>query len=87
MLEKLGIAARIEEMDGASKSMQALVGGGYEVASTGYMVLLDLASQQRQLRGFVVMQRLPVLLAAIVSPRASPACARYGGSQRKEISE
>ena len=68
--EKLGIAARIEEMDGASKSMQALVGGSIEVASTGYMVLLDLASQQRQLRGFVVMQRFPGF-AAIVSPRAS----------------
>ena len=52
------------------KSMQALVGGSIEVASTGYMVLLDLASQQRQLRGFVVMQRFPGF-AAIVSPRAS----------------
>lgn len=68
--QKQGIVAHVEEMDGASKSMQALLGGSIDVASAGYISLLDLMSQQRPLRGFVLMQRLPGF-AAMVSPRAS----------------
>jgi sulfonate transport system substrate-binding protein len=68
--EKQGVVASVEEMDGASKSMQALLGGSIDVASGGYISLLDLMSQQRPLRGFVLMQRLPGF-AAMVSPRAS----------------
>lgn len=69
-LERQGVVARIEEMDGASKSLQALLGGSIDVASAGYISLLDLMSQKRSLRGFILMQRLPGF-AAIVSPRAS----------------
>jgi NitT/TauT family transport system substrate-binding protein len=68
--EKHGLTVRIEETEGASKSIQALVGGSVDVAACGYLQVLDLVAQGRPLRAFLVIQRLPGF-AAIVSPRAS----------------
>jgi NitT/TauT family transport system substrate-binding protein len=68
--EKHGLTVKIEETEGASKSMQALLGGSVDVAACGYLQTLDLVAQGRPLRAFLVMQRLPGFVA-IVSPRAS----------------
>jgi NitT/TauT family transport system substrate-binding protein len=67
---KHGLTVKLEETEGASKSIQALLGGSVDVAACGYMQTLDLVAQGRPLRAFLVMQRLPGF-AAIVSPRAS----------------
>jgi NitT/TauT family transport system substrate-binding protein len=68
--EKHGLTVKFEETAGASKSIQALLGGSVDVAACGYLQTLDLVAQGRPLRSFFVMQRLPGF-AAIVSPRAS----------------
>ena len=68
--KKHGLTVTIEETEGASKSIQALLGGSVDVAACGYLQTLDLVAQGRPLRAFLVMQRLPGF-AAIVSPRAS----------------
>jgi NitT/TauT family transport system substrate-binding protein len=51
--------------------MQALVGGGVEVAASDYLTLLDVRSQGQPIRQFVLLQKLPGF-AAVVSPKASP---------------
>jgi NitT/TauT family transport system substrate-binding protein len=61
---------KIEEMEGAPKSIQALFGGSVDVVAGGYLQFLDLVAQGRPLRAFLLMQRFPGF-AAIVSPRAS----------------
>ena len=68
--KKHGLTVTIEETEGASKSLQALLGGSVDVAACGYLQTLDLVAQGRPLRAFLVMQRLPGF-AVIVSPRAS----------------
>ena len=62
------LAVRIEETKG--NPMVALVGGSLDVISGGYLQVLDLVSQGRPLRAFLLMQQFPGF-AAIVSPRAS----------------
>jgi NitT/TauT family transport system substrate-binding protein len=68
--QKHGLTVTIEETEGASKSIQALLGGSVDVAACGYLQTLDLVAQGRPLRAFFVMQRL-LGFAAIVSPGAS----------------
>jgi NitT/TauT family transport system substrate-binding protein len=68
--DRHGLTVKIEETEGASKSIQALLGGSVDVAACGYLQTLDLVAQGRPLRAFFVMQRLPGF-AAIVSPLAS----------------
>jgi NitT/TauT family transport system substrate-binding protein len=66
--EKQELTVKIEETKG--NSLVALVGGSLEVVASGYLQVLDLVSQGRPLRAFVLMQQFPGF-AAIVSPRAS----------------
>jgi NitT/TauT family transport system substrate-binding protein len=68
--KKHGLTVTIEETEGASKSIEALLGGSVDVAACGYLQTLDLVAQGRPLRAVLVMQRL-LGFAAIVSPRAS----------------
>jgi NitT/TauT family transport system substrate-binding protein len=68
--EKHGLTVKLQETEGASKSIQALLGGSVDVAACGYLQTLDLLAQGRPLRAFLVMQRLPGF-AVLVSPRAS----------------
>jgi NitT/TauT family transport system substrate-binding protein len=70
IFEKHGLSVKIDETEGASKSIQALLGRSVDVAACGYLQILDLVAQGRPFRAFLVMQRFPGF-AAIVSPRAS----------------
>jgi len=68
--QKEGLAVRIEETEGTPKSMIALLAGTVDAVAGGYLQLLDLVSQGRPMRAFLLMQRFPGFVA-IVSPRAS----------------
>ena len=61
---------RIEETEGATKTMTALLAGTVDIAAAGYMQALDLVAQGRPVRAFLLIQQLPGL-ALLVSPRAS----------------
>jgi NitT/TauT family transport system substrate-binding protein len=63
------IQVRLDEA-GVATSMQALVGGGVEVAASDYLTLLDVRRQGQPIRAFVLLQKLPGF-AAVVSPKAS----------------
>ena len=66
-----GIEVRLDEAPGSAKSMQALIGGSVEAAASDYLTLLNVTSQGQGVRAFVLLQKLPDLVAA-VSPKASP---------------
>jgi NitT/TauT family transport system substrate-binding protein len=66
---KEGIHVRLDET-GVATTMQALVGGGVEVAASNYLTLLDVRNQGQPIREFVLLQKLPGF-AAVVSPKAS----------------
>jgi NitT/TauT family transport system substrate-binding protein len=68
--EKQNLAVKIEETEGAPKSLVALLAGSTDVAAAGYLQLLDLVAQGRPLRAFFLMQRFPGF-AAVVLPRSS----------------
>jgi NitT/TauT family transport system substrate-binding protein len=65
-----GIQVRLDEA-GVATAMQALVGGGVDVAATDYLTLLDVRSEGQPIREFVLLQKLPGF-AAVVSPKAAP---------------
>jgi NitT/TauT family transport system substrate-binding protein len=68
--EKQNLTVKIEETEGAPKSLVALLAGSADVAAAGYLQVLDLVTQGRPLRAFLLMQRLPGF-AAVVLPRPS----------------
>ena len=68
--EKQNLDVRIEETEGAPKSMTALLAGTVDVIAGGYLQTLDLVAQGRQLRAFLLIQQFPGQ-ALVVSPRAS----------------
>lgn len=67
-----GIQMQLDETGGASKSLEALLGGSVDVAAIDYLALLNVAAHGQPVRGFVLMTKLPGF-AAIVSPKASAA--------------
>jgi NitT/TauT family transport system substrate-binding protein len=67
---KQNLAVKIDETEGAPKSILALLAGTVDVVAGGYLQVLDLVSQGRQLRAFLLMQQFPGF-AAVVLPRAS----------------
>jgi NitT/TauT family transport system substrate-binding protein len=68
--EKQNLTVKIEQTEGAPKSVMALLAGTVDAVAGGYLQALDLVSQGRPLRAFLVMQRFPGF-AAVVLPRAS----------------
>ena len=68
--DRQNMAVKIEETEGAPKSMTALLAGTVDVISGGYLQALDLVAQCRPIRAFLLMQQLPGL-ALVISPRAS----------------
>ena len=68
--DRQNLTVRIEETEGVSKSVTALLAGTADIAAVGYLQALDLVAQGRPVRSFLLMQQLPGL-ALIVSPRAS----------------
>ncbi len=68
--DRHNLTVRIEETEGVSKSVTALLAGTVGIAAVGYLQALDLVSQGRPVRAFLLMQQLPGI-ALIVSPRAS----------------
>jgi NitT/TauT family transport system substrate-binding protein len=68
--DRENLAIKIEETEGAPKSMTALLAGTVDAISGGYLQALDLVAQGRPVRTFLLMQQLPGI-ALIVSPRAS----------------
>ena len=75
--ERQNLTARIEETEGATKSMTALLAGTVNVIASGYLQALDLVAQGRPVRAFLLMQQLPGL-ALVVSPRASKSIRSIG---------
>jgi NitT/TauT family transport system substrate-binding protein len=68
--DQQGIRVELAETAGATKSMEALIGGSVDVAATDYFGLLNVAMKGQSVRGFLLMQKIPGF-AAIVSPKAS----------------
>ena len=68
--DRQNLAVKIEETEGATKSMTALLAGTVDVVAGGYLQALDLVAQGRRLRAFLLMQQFPGQ-ALVVSPRAS----------------
>ena len=57
--DKQNLAVKIEETEGAPKSMTALLAGTVDVVAAGYLQALDLVAQGRRLRSFLLMQQFP----------------------------
>jgi len=68
--DRQNLAVKIEETEGAPKSMTALLAGTVDVIAGGYLQALDLVAQGRRLRAFLLIQEFPGQ-ALVVSPRAS----------------
>jgi NitT/TauT family transport system substrate-binding protein len=68
--DRQNLAVKIEETEGSTKSMTALLAGTVDVVAGGYLQELDLVAQGRPLRAFLLMQQFPGQVL-VVSPRAS----------------
>jgi NitT/TauT family transport system substrate-binding protein len=69
-LAREGVQVQLDETAGSVKSVEALLGGSVDVAACDYLTLLNVVSQGQPLREFVLLQKIPGLVA-IVSPKAS----------------
>ena len=67
---KEGLQVQLDETTGSVKSVEALLGRSVDVAACDYLTLLNVASQGQPLREFVLLKKIPGLVA-IVSPKAS----------------
>jgi NitT/TauT family transport system substrate-binding protein len=70
--QKQNLDVKIDETEGAPKSITALLAGNVDVIAAGYLQVLDLVAQGRPLRAFLLMQQFPGFAAA-VSPKISSA--------------
>ena len=73
--DRQGIRVELVDTAGGAKSMEALIGGGADVAATDYFTLLNVVMKGQSVRGFLLMQKIPGF-AAIVSPKASKSIRR-----------
>ncbi|HKE28142.1 MAG TPA: ABC transporter substrate-binding protein [Bryobacteraceae bacterium] len=68
--DRQNLTVRIEETEGSTKAITALLAGTVDVAAAGYLQVLDLVAQGRRLRAMFLIQQFPGQVL-VVSPRAS----------------
>jgi NitT/TauT family transport system substrate-binding protein len=73
--EQEGIAVSLQEMSGAPKSMQSLLGGSSDVASGGFMSVVMMNAERRPVQSFYVMFRYSAFVG-LVSPSAHKSITR-----------
>ena len=66
-----GVEVELQDFQGGSKALQALVGGSADVVSGYYDHTIQMAADRRELVAFVTMLRYPGLVL-VTSPQAAP---------------
>lgn len=66
-----GVEVELQDFQGGSKALQALIGGSADVVSGYYDHTIQMAAEQRELVAFVTMLRYPGLVL-VTSPQAAP---------------